>query len=262
MVEIKSIISQTPAMDVNLEMAADRVITYFWEALCDDTRKTPGKICYEVKDAIDKIAKIWRKDKQYIIGRQPESFLLNYASGNRYLEVVNIYAGTDIKYKNTELIDFDKKTFAKMVSIQTAFHLAKFGTVILYEIQLAALLILLKYFRVFGNAVDSFDDKVWSVSYEDVKSVFELIPYINEYDKANFDKYVIKKKEKKIDKSMRKAKPEVPDDYLKFYQDGMNVDQWIEELKYQWGQSRSTIFCFFKKFNIRPKEITKKINNC
>lgn len=52
-------------------------------------------------------------------------------------------------------------------------------------------------------------------------------------------------------------KPICADDYLSLYKDGWNVEEWVEELKYQWGQSKSTIYNNFKKFGIKPKEVLK-----
>ena len=253
-----TIISKPPAMDVNIENAAVQIINEFFEALY--LQKTPGKTCYDIKKRIDEIAEEWRKRKQYNTGRQPESFMLHYAIGNRYLEVVNRFAKTEIKYKNNTLMDFDKKTVAVMISIQAAFHYAKFGSIVFYEMELAAILILFKYVKLFEDAYGSMDDKVWCVTYEDIKELFELIPYINQYDK-NFYNYVIKKREIKKPKTLKRAKPECADDYLKFYQNGWNVDQWIEELHKQWGQSRMTIFRYFQKFGIEPKKITKNLLN-
>lgn len=250
-----TIISQTPQADIDIQRDAEQVICDFYNAIC--LQFTPGKTCCDIKKRIDKIAEVWKQKKHYIAGRQPESFFLNYALGNRYIEVVNKFAGTNIKYRNTTFMDFDMKIFAKMVSIQTAFHLAKFGTVILYEIQLAAILILIKYVKVFDNAEDSLDDKVWCISYPELRCVLDKIQNLNEFDK-DFYSYVVKKKDKKP-KVLRRLKPETADDYLRFYKDGWNVDQWVEELKYQWCQSRASVFNYFKKFNIKPKEITKNL---
>lgn len=56
-------------------------------------------------------------------------------------------------------------------------------------------------------------------------------------------------------------KPVCAEDYIKLYKDGWNVKEWVDEIMYQWAQSRRTVYNNFKKFGIDPKKVLKHKDN-
>ena len=256
----------------NLAKKSDEVLTFFLTKL--RTSASPVSTRDDLVVMLKDFDRLWYNtiNRNIIRGRKPNSVFIDCVPPNRqrFRYIVNRYIKTRFDYRNLKsvsksFIKFDKKKFIKMICIQAAFHVAKFGSVRLYELQIAALHILVKFFRIFDLHKESLDTYVWCIESEDVQEVFKNIYVIED---ENLEKYIltdleIKNEEIKCNEvpvvidDTGLAKPKCADDLLQFYEEGMTTMEFYKANMFQWSRSFSQIRKDCKRFGIDAKSMTK-----
>ena len=263
--DVNQIISRPLAHEEYFANEALRIINTLYLAIEYDFG---SHIIKDIKSDIEKIASEWSKTKEVKYGYQPKSFYIDRAYGFRFLLRMNDFYDTKFRYNTMgyskkgyiTTTDFTVDLFSKMVSVQAAFHLGKFGEIKLHELTLASIEILFKYFVLMKERDDGFDDYRWCFTADDIRKVINNIGMIIRND-ANFFKYV--KMPLELPGEIKKEdnrRPRCAEDYLRFYQEGMNVNEWKSVLMKEWDQSEKTVRNYFKRFRIEPTKITKPMS--
>jgi hypothetical protein len=221
---------------------------------------------YDIKKRIIKLSALWSRKKEVRIGYKAKSFYVDRAYGSRFLFTVNHFFHTKLLYKRNDndetKTEFSVRQFANMVSVQAAYHLAKFGEMREYELMMASIIILMKYFVLFRERQDGYAGNEWCISSDDIRKVLTNFSLIIRNDK-DFFRYVKRPiaipgtpSSEKIDIK----KPECADDYLRFYRKGMSVNDWVDVLMKEWNEKRRTVYYHFSKFGIEPKKVAHRMS--
>lgn len=232
--------------------------------------------CGSVKRFYESESDLWnliRDDKKPVRGRSTNSLLVTSVKVNedtvrlstlinKYLKK-NLYRLDKDNKKRFTPLEFFKKDFLKIIIMEAALMVAKYGYVSRYELRIAAVDILCTYFRIFDYAEGTLSDFQWIINSADVQ---EVIDGVDSFDEPDFSKYIVSELNVHADEAIylpkntdkpKISKPENADDYLQFFQDGMTVDDFVSVLREKWHQSQKTVYNYFKKFGINPKTMTK-----
>lgn len=259
----QEIISKPFDWEISVANEAEKITEDFIRGI-SNPGLSPGNVCIQTKKRIEKLAALWMQFKKQRIGRPAKSFFIDSIKKKvRFYFVVKKFTNIDFTYDRfvkkfkTLRVDYDYKLFGHMVSIQSAFHYAKFGKVELYEIKMAALIILLNRFSLFYS-IDGSDEQKWLITSDDIIKVLMNITFIVRND-PDFYKYVKFRPlmETELENGLKKSSPSCAEDLLKHLKPGMNVNEWVEVLCEQWAISRRTVYRYFKKYSIDPKKLTK-----
>lgn len=269
---VQEITLPTIPAESNLAKKSDEILSFFLRNL--RTSISPISTRKDLSDMLMDFDRLWSStiNRKFVRGHKPKSVFIDCVPPHRqrYRFIVNKYLKTKFDYhqqkdETESFIKFDRRDFIKMICIQAAFHVAKFGSVRLYELQLAALHILLRFFRIFEQHDESLLMYVWCIELEDVQEVFKNL-YILEDE--NLEKYIltdleIKNEEIKCNEvpvvidDTGLAKPKCADDLLQFYEEGMTTMEFYKANMFQWSRSFSQIRKDCKRFGIDAKSMTK-----
>lgn len=252
--------------DKDFQKKSDEIVMWFSNSIRQ--RFSPVLTRKTLLEKIDDFSNIWSKSLDSYNGHRPKSVYIDRYKNVRYLSVVNKVMHKHFWYRDSERLKFDRRDWMKMISVQAAFHYSKFGTIKMHELKLAALFILVNRFNTFEYAYGSLSDFVWNI---DVMDVLEVLDGIYNYDDSDFTDYVrtyinidqndlLPKETKERCMEIKIQKPVCADDLLKYYEDGMSVEDFVERLQDLWRLSRRSVFNYFKRFGINTKSMTKANN--
>ena len=218
----------------------------------------------DAEKSIKRLSEKWSKTKEVKYGYKPNSFYIDHVYNSRFLYTLNHFHGTDFRYPRKGVpflrAEFRVDLFAKMISVQAAYHLAKFGEIKFYELMLASVIILFRFFNIMKEREDGIEGYIWCISSEDIQNTIRALSRIIDND-PKFGSYVRKSLPlpgEQPKETISKKKPVCGHDYMMLYEDGMKVKDWVSVIMKQWGQSRRTVYNNFDKFGIDPKEVAKQ----
>ena len=253
------------AVERNLSDECLKTVTQFISSL-KDKAIPPSQLIWAYRSKMEQLNEIWRTKckKQLKAGRTTKSIFVQslptYSLSKFALEKLNFKFHHQGAFRRMK---YTYQSFIEMAKMETAMLLYKYDPVCPYEVEIAILTLLFKYFDLYS--VDALTDtQYWSIQASDIRNCIEHIFNSQLSDLRPY--FILIQADCRLIRSPKDDKPEIvktrptcADDLKKCFVEGMNQTEKKQAIMEYWGiPSIRSAERYMAKFGLTRSYMRKK----